>query len=154
MGIFDDEKECEKYLEEWRKRDLKEAKAPLKTTKDCFEALGIYEKSPSSFRVHFARVQSAYRYRLYLYNLSKLSPGTHAYEYSSLMLKKVKEAYLRMCKLMNQDPEKGIKETVKSLTAERDRLLKRWKGHWCGTPSALIMHDYNERIELLKAQGG
>jgi hypothetical protein len=137
---FDDPDFANKSLEQ----DLKYARRPLKTIKDCFFTVDVMEDAS------FAAIQRSYRARLFDFNLSRISPVHPRYEYNSLMLEKVKEAYLKICKLKNQDPHKGLEETVESLAAERDSLIESWKGHWCGTPQVLIKEDYDERIRLLK----
>jgi hypothetical protein len=72
------------------------------------------------------------------------------------MLKKVKDAYFRICKLSKVHPEDAPVETVQSLRAERDHLLDLFSGpRVCGSTRAIIEFEYSERIRLLReAQGG
>jgi len=115
----------------------------LKTMADCYFTLNMSEEAP------FADVQRAYRHQLYKYNLAKVKPDSELYVYRSRMLKKIKEAYCRICELLQKDPQQGLLETKDSLIKERDELLKGWKGQFCGTPAIRISQEYDERIAML-----
>jgi hypothetical protein len=123
-----------------------QAAAPLETIADCYFALDVSEKAP------FAEIQRAYRHKLYEYNLDRVEQGPEKYVFHSKMLPKVKEAYLRICKLLQRDPEQGLVETKDSLIRERDELLEGWKGDRCGTPAVRITQEHEERIDTLIRQ--
>ncbi len=121
------------------------ATAPLTTIADCYAILDVFEKAP------FEKIQLAYRHQLYKYNQAKAKPGLEDYVYYSKKLPKVKEAYLRICKLLQRDPGQGLVETKDSLIRERDKLLKVCKANFCGTHAMRISQEYDERIGMLES---
>lgn len=131
------------FLEKLNAEANEQAAAPLKTIADCYSALDVSEKAP------FEEIQLAYRHQLYKYNLARVESGSEKYVFNSKILPKVKEAYLRICKLLQRDPEQDLVETKDSLIRERDELLKSWEGHGCGTPALSLSQEYDERISML-----
>jgi hypothetical protein len=134
------------YIIESQEAAISEAKAPLRTVEECFLALGIDKESS------FPKIQEAYRDQLYNLDLLRVHPAHGSYEYKSAMLKKVKDAYKRICEELEKNPEKGVEETVSSLTAARTRLLEQCKSNSCATSAMTISHEYDERIRLLKSK--
>jgi len=131
------------FLEKLNAEAIDQARAPLKTMEDCYFTLDV------SKAASFAEVQRAYRHQLYKHNLSNVEPNSSPYVYRAQMLPKIKEAYRRICELLQQDPGQGVLETKDSLIKEREELLKDWKGHSCGTPAVSISREYDERIAML-----
>lgn len=125
------------------------AKTPLETLEDCYEFLEAGWPPPCPPPT-FAEVQRAYRSKLWRYNPNKPGLVEEAAVFRTLMIAKIKAAYAFVCAQLGKDPDEGLEETEAGLIVERDRLLEGWKDWWCGTPSMMITHEYEERIEALK----
>lgn len=122
---------------------------PLETLQDCYDMIDVGLPPPHD-PPSFAEVQRAYRHQLWRNDITKPGLLQEAIVYRAIRLECVQNAYLRVCKLLEKDPDAGLEETEDVLMAERDLLLKGWEGHWCGTPSLNIMQEYKERIDALK----
>lgn len=126
---------------------IEETKELLVTIEDCYDALGIFHMGDG--RPDFSEIQRLYRHQLFMYNADKDGLSPEVVEYKTLMTKRVKAAYLHICKEFGEDPENGLTETKESLIAERDARLKLEENNWCATGWFRIQAEYDERIKAL-----
>lgn len=127
----------------WKAALVAESQNQLSTLEDFFLAVDVAADAS------LAEIQEAYRHKLYKHDFAKCVAGSLEYRYNFLKLQKVKEAYRRICNLLQQDPENGLEESKECLLAERDRLLEKWQGFSFGTPSFEIVEEYKNRINAL-----